>query len=74
MVVGGVAQRFWGGAQVAEASGGPSGLGLRFIQVTRRPLRLLVERLDEQLETVNRRLATVEEDVEILKRALRPAD
>jgi hypothetical protein len=71
MVVAGVAHRFWIGAQVAEAGGGPSGFNVRFLHATSRPLRLLNDEVRAQLDAVNQRLHDIEQDMEAVKRALR---
>ncbi len=68
MAISGVAQRFWGGAQVAEATAGGTGLKFRekttnFGLATRRSLQVLEQRLDDQMRDLSERLLAVEQEV-----------
>ena len=72
MVVLGIAQRFWRGSQIEEA--GAAGLGIRFARATRRPIRVLEERVDTQMRLLNDRLFEVERELAELRRALPPTE
>ena len=74
MVVGGVAHRFWGGAQVLEASAGPSGAAVKFIRSARPPVRDLAEELLGGLGLINERLLALEKAVDELRAAQPPAE
>ena len=74
MVVGGVAYRFWGGAQVDEASAGPSGAAVKFIRSARPTVRDLAEDWLADLELINKRLLALEKAVDELRAAQPPAD
>jgi hypothetical protein len=74
MVVGGVAHRFWGGAQVLEASAGPSGAAVKFIRSARPPVRDLAEEWLGDLELINERLLALEKAVDELRAAQPPAE
>ena len=77
MAIGGVAQRFWGGAEVAEATAGGAGLKFKekttnFGLATRRSLQVLEQRLDAQLRDFSQRLLVVEQ--EVAKNGIRKED
>lgn len=59
MVLLGMAQRFWKGDEIQSASG-PGGSGVEFTQATEGALEKLNDRLDAQMEDVNRRLYDLE--------------
>jgi hypothetical protein len=61
----GIGSRFWHRGQLEEA--GVPGWRMKFAQATRRPLRILVEGLTDQMDAVNARLLSLEEDVARLK-------
>jgi hypothetical protein len=62
----GTAVRFLNRGEVEEV-GGPGGWTMRFAQATTRPLRILVDGLISQMDAVNARLLSLEEDVARLK-------
>lgn len=66
MVLGGTGQRYWGRAKLEEVSG-PGGWGMKFAKATRRSLRVAVDGLLDQMDAVNARLLSLEEDVAALK-------
>lgn len=59
MVLLGMALRFWRGDEIQSASG-PGGTGVEFSQATEGALEKLNDRLDAQMEDVNRRLYDLE--------------
>jgi len=61
MVVAGVFQRFWGGSKLTDATG-PGGWGIGF-GFTKRALRELNHRVDDQMTTLNNRLYDLEKIV-----------
>jgi hypothetical protein len=66
MVLGGTAERFWNRAKVSEVSG-PGGWGMKFARATRKSLEVAVEGVLAQMDAVNARLLSLEEDVAALK-------
>jgi hypothetical protein len=63
----GVGHRLWRGGRVAEADA-PGGWRLRFVDSTRRTIRILDEHAVTQLAELNARLSALERDVMELKR------
>jgi hypothetical protein len=72
MLLIGVGRRFWRGDKV-ESAEAPGGWKVSFARAALRPFRVLEERLDAQMKTVNDRIRAVEEDVRVLKEST-PAD
>lgn len=66
LVVVGTGERFWNRARIEEATG-PGGWGVKFTRATTRSLRVAVDGLLSQMDTVNERLLNLEEDVATLK-------
>jgi hypothetical protein len=73
MVLVGTAERFWNRAKVEEVTG-PGGWGVKFARATRRSLRVAVEGVLGQMDAVNARLLSLEEDVAALKGSAPKAD
>jgi hypothetical protein len=66
MVLVGTAERFWSRAKVEEVSA-PGGWGVKFARATGRSVRIAVDGLLSQMDAVNARLLSLEEDVARLK-------
>jgi hypothetical protein len=66
LVVVGTGERFWNRAKIEEATG-PGGWGVKFTRATTRSLRVAVDGLLNQMNTINERLLNLEEDVAALK-------
>jgi hypothetical protein len=66
LVVIGAGERFWNRAKIEEATG-PGGWGVKFTRATTKSLRVAVDGLLNQMDTVNERLLNLEEDVAALK-------
>ena len=64
----GVGDRLWSGGRVAEAEG-PGGWRLRFVDSTRRSIRLADERIASQIADLSARLVALEKEVAELRRA-----
>ena len=66
LVVVGTGERFWSRAKIEEATG-PGGWGVKFSRATTKSLRVAVDGLLNQMNTINERLLNLEEDVAALK-------
>jgi hypothetical protein len=66
LVVIGTGERFWNRAKIEEATG-PGRWGVKFTRATTRSLRVAVDGLLNQMDTVNKRLLNLKEDVAALE-------